>query len=56
MRNQRSLRTCTFVVLLAGLFIVLITFYLTIGSAFKTDMELYSRFFALPQKLNLENF
>jgi len=56
MRNQRIIRTFSFIVLAAGLFLVMIPFYLTIVSAFKTDMELYSRFFALPQTLNLENF
>ncbi|MBQ6859830.1 MAG: carbohydrate ABC transporter permease [Clostridia bacterium] len=56
MKKQRQLQTFTFIVLSLGLVIVAIPFYLTIVSAFKTDMELYSRFFALPQKLNLENF
>jgi raffinose/stachyose/melibiose transport system permease protein len=51
-----GIQTFSFIVLLAGLFVVAIPFYLTIVSAFKTDMELYTRFFAIPQTLNLENF
>lgn len=56
MKSQRRIQTFSFIVLLAGLFVVAIPFYLTIVSAFKTDMELYTRFFALPQTLNLDNF
>lgn len=56
MRSQRRVQTFSFVVLLLGLIVVAIPFYLTIVSAFKTDMELYTRFFALPQTLNLDNF
>lgn len=56
MKSQRRIQTFSFIVLLLGLIIVAIPFYLTIVSAFKTDMELYTRFFALPQTLNLDNF
>lgn len=56
MRSQRRIQTFSFIVLLLGLFLVAIPFYLTIVSAFKTDLELYTRFFALPQALNLDNF
>lgn len=56
MRSQRRIQMFSFTVLLLGLFVVAIPFYLTIVSAFKTDMELYTRFFALPQTLNLDNF
>ncbi len=56
MRNQRIARTFSFVVLLCGLFLVMIPFYLTIVSAFKEDLELYTHFFSLPKRLNLDNF
>lgn len=56
MKSQRRIQTFSFIVLLLGLIIVAIPFYLTIVSAFKTDMELYTRFFALPHTLNLDNF
>ena len=56
MRKQRIARGFTFAVLTFGLVLVLIPFYLTIVSAFKEDLELYTHFFALPKALNLSNF
>ncbi len=56
MRNQRRMRAFSFVVLLVGLGLIAVPFYLTIVSAFKTNAELYSGFFRLPQGLYLENF
>lgn len=56
MRKQRMIRGLTFAVLTLGLVLVLIPFYLTVVSAFKEDLELYTHFFALPKTLNLNNF
>ncbi len=56
MRNQRRMQTFTFIVLLLGLGLIVVPFYLTIVSAFKTNAELYSGFFKLPQQLYLDNF
>lgn len=56
MRKQRMIRGLTFAVLTLGLVLVLIPFYLTVVSAFKEDLELYTYFFALPKTLNLNNF
>lgn len=56
MKKRRYAQTVSFIVLLLGLVVVAVPFYLTIVSAFKTDMELYSHFFALPQAFNLDNF
>lgn len=56
MKNQRRASAFSFIVLLLGLGIVLIPFYLTIVSAFKDDAELYNAFFALPKQLDLSNF
>jgi raffinose/stachyose/melibiose transport system permease protein len=56
MKKQRRMQAFAFVVLLLGLGLIAVPFYLTIVSAFKTNTELYSNFFGLPQRLNLENF
>lgn len=56
MRKQRIVRGVTFALLTFGLVLVLIPFYLTVVSAFKEDLELYTHFFALPRTLNLNNF
>ena len=56
MRNQRRMRAFAFAVLLLGLGLIAVPFYLTIVSAFKTNTELYNNFFGLPQGLYLENF
>jgi ABC-type glycerol-3-phosphate transport system permease component len=56
MKGQRRVETCTFIVLLLGLSVIILPFYLTVVSAFKTNAELYNGFFGLPQALYLENF
>ena len=56
MRKQRIARGFSFAVLLLGLVVVMSPFYLTIVSAFKDDLELYTYFFALPKAFNLDNF
>lgn len=56
MKKQQITRAFTFVILTLGLVMVLIPFYLTIVSAFKEDLELYTHFFSLPKTLNLSNF
>ena len=55
MKKQRRINAAVFVLLLIGLSVIIVPFYLTIVSTFKDNMELFSHFFALPSRLNLSN-
>lgn len=56
MKSKRIMTACTVVFLSFGLILILIPFYLTIVSAFKSTSELFNNFFGIPETLYLDNF
>ncbi len=56
MKTSKAHKTTTIAMLLLGLTLIIIPFYLTIVSAFKDNAQLHNDFFGLPQSLYLDNF